>query len=194
MAQFGPPLSGAVRRLPVIEPPQEASGIPPGVMLLGPGNAVVAVSSEAHRWLARIDAVARCDSGGGLPPAVLDVADAARRAARDPTVPDPTCRVRTATGEWVVLHASLLDGDPGGRAAVVLQAGGLGALLPALAAWYGISEREHAVLDLVLAGQPTKQIARRLGLSPHTVNDHLKAIFRKVGVGGRQELLAALQS
>ena len=200
VARLGPTLARAVRRLPVVEPlPQDVAGIPPGVILLGPGNAVEAVSAEARRWLARIDGVARgdevaCSDGlAMLPLAVCEVANAARRTARDPAAPDPTCRVRAATGEWVVLHASLLDRDPGGRATVVLQAGGPGALLPALAAWYGISEREHAVLDLVLEGRPTKQIARRLRLSPHTVNDHLKAIFRKVGVSGRQELLAALR-
>jgi len=81
--------------------------------------------------------------------------------------------VRAASGGWVVLHASLLDGCPDGRVSVVLQGGGAETLLPALATGYGIGEHEHAVIDLVPEGRPTKQIARRLQLSPHTVNDHL---------------------
>ncbi|MEV6734181.1 MULTISPECIES: helix-turn-helix transcriptional regulator [unclassified Streptomyces] len=35
-------------------------------------------------------------------------------------------------------------------------------------------------------------MARHLDLSPYTVNDHLKALFRKTGADGRDELIAAL--
>jgi DNA-binding NarL/FixJ family response regulator len=37
-----------------------------------------------------------------------------------------------------------------------------------------------------------QEIALALHLSPHTVRDHLKAIFVKVGVGSRGELVAKL--
>jgi len=33
--------------------------------------------------------------------------------------------------------------------------------------------------------------ARRLGLSQHTVNDHMKDLYRRFGVSGRSELMAA---
>jgi DNA-binding CsgD family transcriptional regulator len=46
------------------------------------------------------------------------------------------------------------------------------------------------VLDLVADGLAAKQMARRLGLSVLTVNDHLNATYRKVRVSGREELLA----
>jgi DNA-binding CsgD family transcriptional regulator len=35
-------------------------------------------------------------------------------------------------------------------------------------------------------------IARRLGLSPHTVRNHLKAMFRKLGVSSQADLLERL--
>jgi DNA-binding CsgD family transcriptional regulator len=46
------------------------------------------------------------------------------------------------------------------------------------------------VSRLVARGLLTDAIARELHLSPWTVQDHLKAIFGKVGVSGRGELVA----
>jgi DNA-binding CsgD family transcriptional regulator len=44
----------------------------------------------------------------------------------------------------------------------------------------------------VAHGLPTDAIARRLHISSWTVQDHLKAIFEKVGVSTRGELVARL--
>ncbi|MFC5826262.1 LuxR C-terminal-related transcriptional regulator [Nonomuraea insulae] len=35
------------------------------------------------------------------------------------------------------------------------------------------------MIELLYGGAAPKQIARRLDVSPHTVNDHLRAVFRK---------------
>ncbi|SFK00122.1 response regulator transcription factor [Caulobacter sp. UNC279MFTsu5.1] len=47
------------------------------------------------------------------------------------------------------------------------------------------TEREIEILSLVAAGNPNKQIARRLGISEDTVKAHLKRIFAKLGVADR---------
>ncbi|HEY8080118.1 MAG TPA: helix-turn-helix transcriptional regulator [Labilithrix sp.] len=52
------------------------------------------------------------------------------------------------------------------------------------------SPRERETLGLLLTGQSEKAIAATLGLSPHTVHDYVKVIFRKVGVASRAELMA----
>lgn len=53
--------------------------------------------------------------------------------------------------------------------------------------------RLREVLNGLLAGEPEKLIATRLGLSPHTVNRHVQRIYRHYGVSGRSRLLAHLQ-
>jgi LuxR family maltose regulon positive regulatory protein len=50
-----------------------------------------------------------------------------------------------------------------------------------------LSEREREVLSLVAQAMPNKKIARVINVSPETVKWHLKNIFGKLGVGGRDE-------
>jgi DNA-binding CsgD family transcriptional regulator len=57
---------------------------------------------------------------------------------------------------------------------------------------FGLTSREEEVARLVLRGATTAQMARLLAISPHTVGDHLKAIFDKTGARTRGELAARL--
>jgi DNA-binding CsgD family transcriptional regulator len=72
----------------------------------------------------------------------------------------------------------------------IVEPAGSHELAPLVAEAYGLTERERAVTRLVARGHPTAEIAARLHLSPWTVQDHLKAIFEKVGVRTRGELVA----
>ncbi len=57
---------------------------------------------------------------------------------------------------------------------------------------HDLSPRQREVLDLLLTGKNGKQIAADLRLSVHTVNDYIKAIYRRYDVSSRAELLAAV--
>jgi len=46
------------------------------------------------------------------------------------------------------------------------------------------------VLWLVAAGESNSQIARRLGLSTHTVERHVANLYRKIGARGRADATA----
>ncbi len=50
--------------------------------------------------------------------------------------------------------------------------------------------RERQTLDLLLTGASEKSVAAQLGISPHTVHDYVKIIYRRLGVTSRAELMA----
>ena len=56
-----------------------------------------------------------------------------------------------------------------------------------------LTDREQAVLDLVVEGFPYKQIADRLDLSVYTVNFHIRNIYGKLQVHSRAEAVAKLR-
>lgn len=52
-----------------------------------------------------------------------------------------------------------------------------------------LSPREQEILGEVLSGKRVSDIAKTLSISRHTVRNHLKAIYRKLGVHSQVELL-----
>lgn len=50
-----------------------------------------------------------------------------------------------------------------------------------------LTAREHQVLQLVAEGMPNKTIARRLGISEHTVKFHITSILTKLDASSRTE-------
>lgn len=57
-----------------------------------------------------------------------------------------------------------------------------------------LSARERQIVELLLASRRVPGIAGTLGISPHTVRNHLKAVFRKLGVHSQEALLDLLRS
>jgi ATP/maltotriose-dependent transcriptional regulator MalT len=57
-----------------------------------------------------------------------------------------------------------------------------------------LTRQETAILRLVAQGLSDKQIAAQLVISPHTVNAHLKSIYRKLSVNNRTSAVARAKS
>jgi DNA-binding NarL/FixJ family response regulator len=75
-------------------------------------------------------------------------------------------------------------------AAVHAVAEGLSVRVPQAPAPRLLTAREAEILALIAQGLSNKSIARRLGISAHTVKYHLEAVFSKLGVNSRAEALS----
>lgn len=103
-----------------------------------------------------------------------------RSAEESLTVDGTVVRVRArclADQDDPSVTVSLLQLDDEGEAAT---------LPPDVAA--GLTSREREVVRLVVTGLHDHEIAQRLLLSPHTVKDHVKQIYRKLGLDSRVAL------
>jgi DNA-binding CsgD family transcriptional regulator len=167
----------------------------PGLLLLAPDLSVVAITPAASRWLAEV-AEADWPRKLALPYAISAVV--ARMLALEQeqeTQPDlvPRTRLRTASGHWLVLHASRLSGSSTqGQIAVIVEVARPVEIAPLIAQAYDLSGRESEIMQSVLRGWSTVEMTDTFHISSHTVQDHLKAIFEKVGVRSRRELVGQL--
>ncbi len=81
-------------------------------------------------------------------------------------------RSRTVTGDGEAIRASVAHS--GGRRPN--------------AGWGALSDAELSVARQVAQGRTNREVARRLFISPHTVDSHLRQAFRKLRVASRVEL------
>jgi DNA-binding CsgD family transcriptional regulator len=180
---------GARRALLVGEATDPEGPDAPGLLVLSHTGEVESATPGVERWLGELpdgdwDA-------GKLPSAVLAVAGRALRTAEHPDQPGEVAvaRVLSRIGTWVVLHgASLVSGDTN-RVAVIVEPAHPARIAPLLMSAYGLTDREQEVTRLVLQGNSTAEIAERLVVSAHTVQQHLKSIFDKTGVRSRRDLV-----
>jgi DNA-binding CsgD family transcriptional regulator len=96
------------------------------------------------------------------------------------------------SGRWVVLHGATLVTTGTRRVAVIIEPAHPARITSLLMAAYGLTEREQDVTRLVLQGASTAEIAARLVISVHTVQEHLKHVFEKTGVRSRRDLVGKI--
>ncbi|MGW4528671.1 helix-turn-helix transcriptional regulator [Amycolatopsis sp. NPDC004378] len=156
----------------------------PAIVVVGPDGRQRAATAAAAAWQAELDEIAP-----GRFAVLLRAVVAGARASGS-----FRARVRDAHGGWILLQASRLLGEDDDETAVTVGRASGAELLGVLLAAYGLTARERDVCREVLAGRSTSDISARLGISAHTVQDHLKSVFAKVDVRSRGELTAKLLS
>jgi DNA-binding CsgD family transcriptional regulator len=163
----------------------------PGVIVLDRDGSVRSLTEQARFWLGQFPP----DRGTGLelPVAVHAVAMRALTPRPEPAVP-PSASVRLTSGQWLTVHAAALHGDGLGpkMAAVTLAPATVAELEPLRLALHDLTPREREVAQLLTRGAANDEIARALCISRYTAKDHVKAVYAKLGVGGRAELSAKL--
>jgi DNA-binding CsgD family transcriptional regulator len=156
----------------------------PGLILLDARDDVELITPPARDLLDAIRSDGPVYAEDDLPAAVYGLAAFARRGQGGNVITVPS-----AAG-WVTLHASLPGDAADGRVAIVLEpASGRQSATLRLEA-HGATAREREVATLLARGMANADIAAELVVSPHTVEDHVKSLFEKLGVSSRQELVA----
>ncbi|WP_203912972.1 helix-turn-helix transcriptional regulator [Rhizocola hellebori] len=152
----------------------------PAVLLLSPSLAVREQTPDTHAYLQAL-----------LPPSAIPAGAynvAAQLLAVEAGVDDhpPSARVHLTDSGWLTLRAARLGDD----IAVTIEECQPGDRLDLFARATGLSTRETELLSLLAEGLDTKEVAMRMFLSEHTVQDHLKSVFAKAGTRSRRAILA----
>lgn len=159
----------------------------PGLLLLDEHDHIEMANAAGADWLDELR-----EDGSEPPLVVAAVARQARAVASGKSTAAATARVRTAAGRWALVRGSTLVGEAEAQTAVTLESARTPEIAPLVVSAYGLTDRERLVTENVAQGLSTAAVARRLHLSPLTVQDHLKSIFEKTGVSTRGELVARL--
>lgn len=161
----------------------------PGLVVLGARDEVELITPPARELLASLRSDGPRYAEDAMATPVLALASFVRAA---PEAGQGGANVVTVPGSdgWITLHASLPGPSGDGRVAIVLErAAGTRSATVRLEA-FGATEREREVATLLARGLSRAEMAEVLVLSPHTVEDHVKSLYEKLGVASRQELVA----
>ncbi|HEU0028108.1 MAG TPA: helix-turn-helix transcriptional regulator [Ktedonobacterales bacterium] len=171
----------------------------PGVLIIDERGQVVQFTASAERWLRELgDLGPGWREGRELPPAIWLALGALRHALKPASERDtasvPHIMTQAPSGRWLRLQPALAEsGDGGaGNTVIVIEPVGQHELAWLRTATYGLSAREREVVELVVRGASTKQIAAALHIAESTVQDHLSHIFDKVDVRSRRALVKRL--
>ena len=206
MSALSPVVAAAIRARAAMEGVPTPLASAPGLMVFSTDGVLVSANAEATRWLGEIYGSGRGevhtwldvlrdpgadDLRASVP--IIPLLQRARAVAAGHEDGQARLRLRDQSGRWLVLHASCLDGGAAeGTVAVVIEPAKSAEIAPIVIEAYGLSPRERDVVRALARGSSTPEIAGELFLSAHTVRDHIKSVFEKLGVSSRGELVAKL--
>ena len=169
---------------------RRATGVEaPGLVVLGPRDEIELITPPARELLQSMRADRPTYSDDEVATPVLALASFIRGA---PDGGHDGSNVVTVPGGdgWITLHASLPGPAGDGRVAVVLERAAAARSATVRLEAFGATAREREVATLLARGLSRAEMAEELVLSPHTVEDHVKSLYEKLGVTSRQDLVA----
>ncbi|SDO69634.1 GAF domain-containing protein [Nakamurella panacisegetis] len=191
---LAPTMATALRTLAGVRaaaPAVSAAG--PGTALFDASGTLLSLDEAAEQLFEEVAGPTWATHPLPMTPIYATVARAAAvRAGRDRG--PAAVRVRALSGRWIAVHASCLRGadDRPAPTALTIEPAKSAQIAPIIVEAYRLTPREQEITRAVARGLSNAEIAADLFLSPHTVRDHLKAIFGKIGVTSRGELVAKL--
>lgn len=165
----------------------------PGTALFDEAGTIISLDEHAERLF--VELAGKDWASRPIPMSAVHASLARASAVFAGTDRGPaTARIRSQSGRWLVVHASRLRGPDGrpGPTALTIEPAKSAQIAPIIVEAYSLTPREQEITRGVARGLSNHEIAAELFLSPHTVRDHLKAIFAKVAVSSRGELVAKL--
>ena len=164
--------------------PRELPSDGPGVIVISSDQTIAYQTPNADRWLAALydrDAT----QSGDLPTPLWSIAAAVRNRGAS-ALPNAMMAPSTAGP----LRIEAIEGQEPGSIAIVIapMRRATSVLLPDQ---WQLTERQRAIVEHLLRGASTKEIARALFIGVPTVETHLGHIYGTLGVSGRRELLAS---
>jgi DNA-binding CsgD family transcriptional regulator len=159
--------------------------------------AILATADEDDREAARVEAREPLGSAyriaRELPalPLLREVVDLAKRARvmlpLEPQDAGAIVAVGPGLREPVAVGPGLTEGHGSPDIARAIDEDVIAVLRRAPADTYGLSPREHEVLEILAQGRTDRDIAGRLFISERTVHVHVRRILAKLGVSSRTE-------
>jgi DNA-binding CsgD family transcriptional regulator len=164
----------------------------PGTIIVDSELSVLAATPAAWDWIDRLG-LAKPNDTEPLPGFIYSIATRVALSRERGAEPPPCAQaqLQAADGSWTVVRVAPLIGAAGGYV-ITLEASRSDDLAPLLMRAWSLTAREREVARLAIDGLSSEDIAQALFISVHTVRDHVKAIFGKIGVSRRHDLVAAL--
>lgn len=168
----------------------------PGIAILSSSLQLLSANAIAQQWLILLRKWESIDEQT-LPRPIRAVCSRALSEHSAPPEQASMAKVciRMPDGPYLTLQASLMHGTSDIiHIAVLFEPAKPADMLPLVSEAYGLSEREKQILEGIVRGFSTKELASTYHISAYTVQDHLKSIFVKTGVTSRRELIWQLFS
>jgi DNA-binding NarL/FixJ family response regulator len=163
----------------------------PVVVLLSSELEVFAQTPETQEYLRVL--VPPDDDRSPVPAGVYNVAAQLLAIEAGVDANPPSARVHLSGGRWLTLRAARITAGPpsaDGNIAVTIEDSSHSERAELFARAHCLSSRESELFAYLVTGSDTRDVARLMNLSAHTVQDHLKSIFAKASVHNRRTLLS----